>query len=635
MNSWGGAWIHDDIYEIRDNEDLSRLSFVFEVFGGRAWTAERGYGFTYRPVSWAAATIVRVLGGDSPVPFHVFNTLLHAIAVVLVILLVKSFLPPGEKATQTFVSAGTAAGLIFAAHPVHTEAVAWASGRSDVLSTTLLLGAWVLYQREGGFVRRGLGSASLFALALFAKETAAAALLLLPMGAFLKAYLAEPRIGPAIRQVPIRPLLAHAAAFLGYLLARTAAIGQLFRGGARGVQMLQPLEGAGLTERILTAAAIVPEQIRLLFWPARLSIEYSVDQIPIARSLADPRILPAFVLIPCGIAALWWWRPAWGRATAALILLYLAAWFPTSNIAVLPNTMFSERYLYLPSVVLCAGAGILLAGLARQGDSRRRTAVAIALAIVLIASASRTIARNHDWRDPEPLFRSSIEAAPRAARLYFNLGMALRNVERYGEAEAAYRKALEIVPSYADARAELGLCLIRAGRTEEAAAELSRAGADAPNDTIILSNLGGAYLMMGRTDEALPLLRRSVLVDPNNVEAWGNLGKAALDRGDAVEARRAFNAGLAADPNAAALHLGLGAALATSGDLAGAVASFRRALDLRPDDDDAAFNLARALLVTGDAASALKVAEPLARRHPGDPQVSALVDQIRSASVSR
>jgi tetratricopeptide (TPR) repeat protein len=630
LNALGGAFVYDDVAEIRDNPDIRRLSFVFETFGGEAWTAARGYGFTYRPVSWAAAAILYALGGGYPLPFHLANLLLHALNAALVALLAGRLLEEGLSPPRPLLLApGAAAALLFAAHPVHTEAVAWASGRSDLLAAAGLLGAWLLHVSSRGGLRAEIASALLLLAAILAKETAAAGVLLIPLGDLVKEAARGSGLRAALRSVRGRAALLHAAALGVALAARWAALGRIGRGTVRGAVLLNPLEGAGPLDRILTGLALIPEHLRLLLWPARLSLEYSFDQIPKAGGLLDARLVPALVLA-IGAAGAIAARARWGPAALGLAALYAAAALPTSNLVVLPAAIFSERYLYLPSAVACAAAGLALATLARS----RRGAAAAALAAILAAGSLRTLDRNRDWRDAESLYRSSLAAAPRAARLHYNLGVVLREQDRAEESEASFRRALEIAPAYADARAELGLALVRRGRLEEAMAELGRAAADAPEDPVVLNNLGGAYLTAGRTADAVRLFRRALSLDPRHYEAMGNLGKAALDAGDLAEARRSFEAMAAAFPDDAAARVGLGAVEASAGSLTAAAARFREALERDPANDEAAFNLGAALLGAGDPAAAVRVLGSLAARRPDDAQAAALLARARAAAAA-
>jgi len=88
-----------------------------------------------------------MVAGLNPPAFHVVNIASHAVVSLLVVLLVEAVLRDRPLAVV--------AGLLFAAHPVHTEAVTGIVGRAEVLSALFLLVA--LYVQARDFVGRGRG----------------------------------------------------------------------------------------------------------------------------------------------------------------------------------------------------------------------------------------------------------------------------------------------------------------------------------------------------------------------------------------------------------------------------------------------------------------------------------------------
>jgi len=84
------------------------------------------------------------LGGGRAWVFHFANILLHACVCGLVVLLLGRILR--DRPSAVF------GGLLFAAHPVHVEAVAFVSGRTDLWAAVfvfLVAMCWEL-GRSGG-----------------------------------------------------------------------------------------------------------------------------------------------------------------------------------------------------------------------------------------------------------------------------------------------------------------------------------------------------------------------------------------------------------------------------------------------------------------------------------------------------
>jgi hypothetical protein len=80
----------------------------------------------YRPITTASFLVDRAVGGEAPFAFHLSVVLAHAVTSALVCLFaLRLFGPAGIAA-----AAALFAGLLFAVHPIHTESVSWAAGRS-------------------------------------------------------------------------------------------------------------------------------------------------------------------------------------------------------------------------------------------------------------------------------------------------------------------------------------------------------------------------------------------------------------------------------------------------------------------------------------------------------------------------
>ncbi len=158
-NSLRGPFSDHDIVEIRDNPRVHALVRVPDFAVHRFLERGSGHNPLYRPLTAVVTTLVWVAGGGAALPFHVLVVLLHALASSLVLLLLFDL-------TEDRVVALTGA-LLFAAHPVHTEAVAWISGEAELLSAGSVLSAWLLHRR-GRILFAGLAAGA----GMFAKEGA-------------------------------------------------------------------------------------------------------------------------------------------------------------------------------------------------------------------------------------------------------------------------------------------------------------------------------------------------------------------------------------------------------------------------------------------------------------------------------
>src|SRR5207302_7983948 len=130
-----------------------------------------------RPLTFATFALSWRLGGARPFGFHLFNLILHMGASLLLCLLLEALLgaSPAGKAVA-FVAA-----LVFAVHPLHTEAVSSVVGRAELLAAGFLFAAWILHLSD-----QQIPALICFILALLSKESAVIFLPLLLVGDYAR-----------------------------------------------------------------------------------------------------------------------------------------------------------------------------------------------------------------------------------------------------------------------------------------------------------------------------------------------------------------------------------------------------------------------------------------------------------------
>ena len=177
-----------------------------------------------------------------------------------------------------------------------------------------------------------------------------------------------------------------------------------------------------------------------------------------------------------------------------------------------------------------------------------------------------------------------------------NLGTALQEQRRYGEAIRHHERAIALVPDYAPAYNNLGAALRASGRIDEAIARYERALELRPDFPSASFNLANALLAKGDSGASAEQFREALKVSPQSVEAQNNLGIALATRGDAAGAMAAFRAALAIDERSVHAHRNLGTMLIDSGARAEGMAHLERAIALAPSEPDAVYDLATVLL---------------------------------------
>ena len=128
-------------------------------------------------------------------------------------------------------------------------------------------------------------------------------------------------------------------------------------------------------------------------------------------------------------------------------------------------------------------------------------------------------------------YRRAIDAEPRFADAYANLGAVLARLGRYEEAVASYEQALRINPQLNAARVNLGLAHYRAGALAAAVESFAAAYAADPSFVQARQLLGLVLVETGKDAEAIPLLEATADQTDEPAVLFA-LGRAYTRRGD-------------------------------------------------------------------------------------------------------
>jgi tetratricopeptide (TPR) repeat protein len=401
----------------------------------------------YRPLTTLSYLFNHaVLGnGDAPAGYHAVNLALHAANIALVYLL-------GWLVLAEFWPAFAMAAL-WAVHPVLTESVTNVVGRADLLAAFGVLAGLLCYARGVAAVRRrailwqaGVLAAS--AIAIFSKESG-----IVIIAAIFLYDIAW------CRQAPLRARIAGYLAAAVPIVLFLAVRAQVINGTP--VEVIgftdNPLTGADFWTGRLTAVKVLGKYLWLLFWPARLSCDYSFNQIPLFSwnlgRWEDWQALIALAVYAAAAAlAVLSYRRS--RPVFFLIGFLFAAMVPTANIFLLIGTIMAERLLYLPSVAFAgclAWAGWNLYRRLQPWLAARLAAPAL-LTIVCLALGGRTFARNFDWYDEGALWKSSERVCPQSYRPHQHVANWLANppAKDFDNAEREAERAVAILQPLPD-----------------------------------------------------------------------------------------------------------------------------------------------------------------------------------------
>jgi tetratricopeptide (TPR) repeat protein len=305
---------------------------------------------------------------------------------------------------------------------------------------------------------------------------------------------------------------------------------------------------------------------------------------------------------------------------------------PVLNPRYLAANVFTERYLYLPSVGFC---WLLAWGWVRLWDSsavRRpgwRNALVGALGLVMALYAARVVTRNRDWRDDVVLYTRTLAVSPNAYHIRNNLGTVYWDQGKVQAAEREWQEALKLAPRHAIILNNLGLALTKQKRYTEALEYLQRAMRLKPNYTLPHVNLGIAYEEVGDHAKAELQFRAAVALSPLNTEARNMLGKLYFDTGRLAEAEEQFRRSVESRPNWTA-YSSLGDIYLRWENRPRAEQAFRQALALNPFDSHAHFSLGGICAADGRTREAIREYQAGLETDSRNAEAQAALEELRS-----
>ena len=535
-----------------------------------------------------------------PAVGHIINALFYGLTVlVLYWLLTLIFQERFGKADAALIALGTS--LLFAAHPIHTEAVANIKGRDEILTLLGSLGA--LYFSLRAFKEKKslwtIVASVLFFLALLSKENAITFLAIVPLTYYFFTKADSNRIA-----LQTLPFLGAAAVFL---FIRGGILGWSL-GAPSGELMNNPfvkLVGNqympfDLGEKMATIMFTLGKYIQLLLFPHPLTHDYYPRQVAIMQWGNWQVLLSLLIYLGAFIYAI---RGLVKKDPISYgLLFYLITLSIVSNIIFPVGTNMSERFVFMPSIGICLILTILAYRLSKIKKGQYRNIAFAALGIVTLLFAAKTFTRNQTWKDNYTLFTTDIQSSPNSAKLrnavggelltqstkeqnpttrqnmlveasghlqeairihptyknaYLLLGNCYNYLKQYEQSIQYFQQALTLDPGYEDATTNLGITYREAGKyygrekndLNRSIQYLTQANALRPKDYETLRLLGVAHGISGQNNKAIEYFIQAKNLSPNTAKIWFDLGNAYNHAGDEINAQRHFQKAQELDPD--------------------------------------------------------------------------------------
>ncbi len=491
----------------------------------------------YHPLVTLSYMIEYRAFGMNPSAFHATNLALHIFISILVYLLfLKTAFP---------LRVSLFAALVFAAHPVHVESVAWISERKDLLSAFFYLISLLAYlnyldRRDKKYL---YASAFIFALSLLSKPMAVT----LPAALILLDYLRERK---DVSKILLEKLPFFALSALFTFIALRAQYSTEFYSG--------PLFAGGIASQALFAA------FGLLFYagkfvaPVGLSFVYpfKAGNISAAAGIVSLAAL-------CLIAAVMLTKYRNNRRAVFGALFFVITLAPVLQLIPFGIGTHADRYLYLPSVGLLFILSAALSTIDSAGAKRLLTTAGVVCVLLLSAATWKTASL---WHDSITLLNNAITKYPLS-----EIALCMRGdiYNRRGDNVSAlrdYELALTANPKYAPAH----------------------------------NSMGGLFHSSGENEKAFQAYTEALRANPFFTKAYARRAALLSEQGNYKAALRDYSAFLELNPRSWQEWVTRGVLYGKLGDFRQATADFTKALEIKPYSTEALQNRAYAFFYAGE-----------------------------------
>ncbi|HXY53720.1 MAG TPA: tetratricopeptide repeat protein [Nitrospirota bacterium] len=550
-NAVFNGFVSDDSSQIVDNPWIKDIGHLPEIFSKSVWNFQGSLSNYYRPLMHIIFMLTYHLFGLASWGYHAVSILFHALASVLVFLITsKLFRQSRRRISTSVLTPPLMAALLFATHPIHTEAVAWASAMPELSFTLFFLLSLYLYtlsfseNNAVSYNGKFLLSLGAFFLASLCKETA----LTLPI--ILMAYDYAFQNGHLVRR-PMEALKRYVPFILvagAYFLLRFGALGGFAPDASRPKIDIQQF--------VINVFPLFAGYLEKMIIPVKLNAFYIFHPI---ESIFDTR---GVISLAVSLAFISFVLVAAKKDKAAFFSLVLIGipLLPALYFPAITGSVFGERYLYLPSF----GFVLLLAFWIDWVGARKEKWLSVTVtgvfAALLCFYSFVTVSRNAVWKDEYTFWTDTVKKSPDGAIPHYCLGTALLSLGRVDEAIDHLESALSLRPTLdTEARAHnsLGVAYAKKGLLNKAIEEFSIRLTMDPYNAIIHTNIGQAYVDSGSTDKGIEHLQIALTLKPGFVSAHENLGMAYMKKGLIDKAIEQLETALRLEPGVSRYHANL------------------------------------------------------------------------------
>ncbi|MBK8832247.1 MAG: hypothetical protein IPN60_15600 [Saprospiraceae bacterium] len=529
--SFNADFTLDDVLIVEDNTFVKSLDQIPAIWTSHYWAGKVDATDTglYRPLTLTTYNLQYALTGESPAAFHILNILLHAL-VCLMVMTMASLLFLDFR--LVIIS-----GLLFAIHPIHTEAVAGIVGRAEILAALFILTSMVCYHqwRQKGEIKWLVLMLVSTLAAITSKEHG---FLMIAIMALQETYYyfttktfswSERKKWIAFGSVAILSL--------GMWMVRSSITGP--------TASHELWANVGSADRMATSVRTSAEYVGLHLWPFPLSADYWIDEVPIV-DFGNVKVLFGVFVILGMLSLAYYLRRKLPVASWGILFFFLML-LPVSNFVFAAGFLKAERILYIPSIGLILLMSVLLTKVLDLKSGRIPGFILLGLFLLLFTWRSWT--RSGDWKNNYTLAVATLQTSPNSPRFNNMMGLELRAQNKNDEALAFFEKAVQANPNHVPALVNLGMQYSYFNRQQEAGDLLEKALTLEPGTLATYANLMSVYRTTGAHDKNIAIAEKAMQRFPQSAAIMWNAANAYQLAGNMARANEIRAKALAIDPN--------------------------------------------------------------------------------------
>jgi hypothetical protein len=492
-NVINGKFIWDDNLLIAENAYVKNFSGIKMALSrdiGSGSGSRFGY---YRPLQLISYMFEYAFFGSDPRIYHITNILLHLLVALGVFWLATVIY--GNR-LFAFLSA-----MLFVAHPLQTETVAYISDRADLLCALFFVIGFIFYlkyikSKSSPFY---LVATAGYTLALFSKENALGFIPIL----LIYHYVFREKLN-IMRLLPIAAITAT------YLVLRSLILNPVSPDTAVLSSIFTRLPGFFVA---------VTNYLRLLFLPYGLHFDYGNKIFYFLDFRAISGAILYFLFIIYAIM-----NKGKDAVVSFGILWFIIMLMPNSGIYPVTAFYMAEHYLYLPFIGFSFVLSKYLVRVYNPKASKITFAFIVSALIILYGYL--TVRQNNYWIKPMDFYRRTLYFTPDSAEIYYNLASEYDRINNKGVAIALYKKSIDLDPGFDKAYNSLGVIYSKLNRKDEALILFKKALDLNPQSANICNNLGILYYELGKKDESFVFFKKAFQINPDYPVVLYNLAVA-------------------------------------------------------------------------------------------------------------